>query len=59
MLTLEKISSKDDFEIIKRQSWLNIFDLSLLPDPDTYEIQAVLWEIKIEWVKKVDFFTAR
>lgn len=55
---LEKVSAKDEFETIKKRSWLKIFDLSLLPDPNSYEIQAVLWEIKIEWVKKVDFFIA-
>lgn len=56
---MEKICSKAVFEEMKRQSWLKIFDLNLLDDPNTYGVQAVLWELKIEWVKKVDFFVAR
>lgn len=47
-----------EFEQIKRQSWLKIFDLDLLPDPAVYEVQAVFWQLRIEQVKKVDFFTA-
>ena len=56
---MEKICSKAVFDKMKRQSWLKIFDLNLLDDPSTDGVQAVLWELKIEWVKKVDFFIAR
>lgn len=56
---LEINLSSDEFEKVKQQSWEKIFDLDLLPDPNIYEIQAVLWQLKLEWVKKVDFFTAR
>ncbi|MFW1912040.1 DUF3841 domain-containing protein [Acinetobacter ursingii] len=55
----EQSCSKNDFEEIKKESWLKIFDLDLLEDPNTYEVQAILWELRIEWVKKVDFFIAR
>lgn len=48
-----------EYEAIKRKSWEKIFDLELLPDPNIYEVQAVLWELKKDWVKKVDFFIAR
>lgn len=57
--SLEKTCSKSDFEKIKRESWLKIFDLNLLENPNTYEVQAVLWELRSEWIQKVDFFTAR
>ncbi|WP_131667453.1 DUF3841 domain-containing protein [Psychrobacter pygoscelis] len=56
---LEQTCSKNSFEKIKRDSWLKIFDLNLLADPDSYEVQAVLWKLKSEWVRKVDFFIAR
>ncbi len=56
---LEQTCPKDIFEKIKKESWLKIFNLDLLENPDTYEIQAILWELKIEWVNKVDFFIAR
>lgn len=56
---LEQTCSTGKFEQIKQESWQKIFDLSLLPDPNIYEIQAILWELKIEWVRKVDFFIAR
>lgn len=56
---MEQTYSKNDFEQIKQQSWLKIFDLNLIEDPNTDAVQAVLWEFKIEWVKKIDFFIAR
>ena len=56
---MEKICSKTEFEEMKHKSWLKIFDLDLLDDPGTDAIQAVLWELRLEWVKKVDFFIAR
>ena len=48
----------NEFQQIKQQTWQNIFDLSLLPD-DTYAVQAVFWELRLDWVKQVDYFTAR
>lgn len=56
---MEKTCPKAVFNEMKWQSWLKIFDLNLLDDPSTDGVQAVLWELKIEWVKKVDFFIAR
>lgn len=56
---LEQTLSKTEFLAIKQQTWQRIFDLDLIPNPDEYAIQAVFWELKLEWVKKVDFFTAR
>lgn len=56
---LEQTLPPDEFQGIKEQTWQKIFDLSLIPDPTTYEIQAVFWELRLDWVKKVDFFTAR
>ena len=46
----------------KRKSWENIFDITCSFDEEkTTEIstQATMWEIKLEWVKKVEYFKAR
>lgn len=46
----------------KRKSWENIFDITCSFDEEkTTEIstQATMWEIKLEWVKKVEHFKAR
>lgn len=56
---LEQTLPAGEFERVKQQSWLKIFDLSLLPDPEIYEVQAVFWQLKAEQVKKADFFTGR
>lgn len=56
---LEQTLSPNDFNDIKRQTWQNIFDLTLIPDPQIYAVQAVFWELWHDWVTKVDFFTAR
>lgn len=56
---LEMNMSAKEFQKVKQATWDKIFDLSLLPDPNIYEVQAVLWQIKLEWVKKVDFFIAK
>lgn len=58
----EKLQKRLSFEManqLKQQTWLKIFDLSLIPKPQLYEIQAVFWELKLEQVSKVDFFIAR
>lgn len=49
----------NEFHQIKQQTWQKIFDLTLIPDPAIYEIQAVFWELRLDWVQQVDFFTAR
>ena len=54
---LQKTLSKADFDKIKEQSWQGIFDISHIPDD--YAIQAVFWQLKHEWVTKVDYFKAR
>lgn len=56
---MEQTYPKDIFEKIKQTSWIKIFDLDLIEDPNNDSVQAILWELKMEWVKKVDFFTAR
>lgn len=43
----------------KELSWHRIFNLSLLPDPEQYEVQAVFWQLHLAHVRQVDFFTAR
>lgn len=44
---------------IKEQSWQRIFDLSLIPDPSTWSVQGVVWEVPLASVQKVDYFKAR
>ncbi|ASK27371.1 hypothetical protein BG910_06120 [Neisseria chenwenguii] len=39
----------------KEKSWYGIFDLSKLPGPDVYEVQAVFWRLDMTMVGKVDF----
>lgn len=56
---LQETSSLEAFDKIKKETWQKIFDLDIVPDPNIYEVQAVLWEIRKEWVEKVDFFIAR
>lgn len=56
---MEKTLKPSDFEQVKLQSWQQIFDLSLLPDPDTHVVQAVFWALRKEQVKGVDYFIAR
>lgn len=56
---LKKKVSVDEFDRIKRKSWEKIFDLSLIRDIENSAIQAIFWELKLEWVRKVDFFIAR
>lgn len=56
---LKKKVSVDEFDRIKRKSWEKIFDLSLIRDIENSAIQAIFGELKLEWVRKVDFFIAR
>ncbi len=55
----EKGLSHPDVEKVKVASWQRIFDLSLIPDPLTWSVQGVVWEVPISSIKKVDYFTAR
>lgn len=46
----------------KQKSWENIFDISCSFDGDEHHslsTQATMWEIKAEWVMKVEHFTVR
>lgn len=46
----------------KRKSWENIFDISCSFDGEVHQslsTQATMWEIKSEWVKKVEHFVSR
>jgi hypothetical protein len=46
----------------KRKSWENIFDISCSfagEDRTSLSTQATVWEIKEEWVKKVEHFISR
>lgn len=56
---LEQTCSEQEFQIIKQKSWQKIFALNLLPDANIYEVQANLWELKLDWITKVDFFIAK
>ena len=47
-----------------KKSWENVFDLDKciqrdFTTKDSQSIQATFWELKAEWIRKVDFFTAR
>ena len=49
-------------ETEKRKSWENIFDIECTFDEEAHEnlcTQATMWEIKREWVKKVEHFKSR
>lgn len=46
----------------KRKSWENIFDVNCSFDGEvhhTLSMQATLWEIKSEWIIKVEYFISR
>lgn len=46
-------------EDVKRKSWENIFDIECTFDGEEHHslsTQATMWEIKQEWVQKVEFF---
>lgn len=46
-------------EEVKRKSWENIFDIECSFDGEEHKYlstQATMWEIKQEWIKKVEFF---
>ncbi|MSS64734.1 DUF3841 domain-containing protein [Velocimicrobium porci] len=46
----------------RQKSWENIFDISCSFDGDKHHIlstQATMWEIKAEWVVKVEHFISR
>lgn len=52
------IHSEDE----KQKSWENIFDINCSFDGNIHQAlstQATLWEIKCEWVKKVEHFISR
>ena len=44
-----------------RESWNRIFDVSSASPyySDSLSIQATVWEVRKEWIRKVEFFTAR
>ena len=46
----------------KRKSWERIFDIACSFDGEEYQMlttQATMWEIRSEWVKKVEHFISR
>lgn len=46
----------------KRESWENIFDINCAFDGEVHQqltTQATLWEIKAEWVRKIEHFISR
>lgn len=47
----------------KERSWLNIFDVDTVVDNDFIrrgvDIQAIFWELRMEWIKKVQYFIHR
>lgn len=46
----------------KRKSWERIFDITCSFDGEEYQMlttQATMWEIRSEWVKKVEHFISR
>ena len=46
-------------EEVKRKSWENIFDISCSFDGERKHVlstQATLWEIKKEWVRRVEYY---
>ncbi len=46
----------------KRKSWENIFDIECTFDDELrqdFSTQATMWEVKREWVKKVEHFKSR
>lgn len=54
--------SRSEKESLKIKSWDKIFDIELVENDWNGHgeyIQAVFWELKKEYVKKVQFFTAR
>lgn len=57
--SMETALSANALKRAKQKSWRRIFDLSLLPDPAVYEVQAVFWRLEMAAVTKVDYFTAR
>lgn len=54
---LQKTLPKADFDKIKERTWQGIFNVSQIPDD--YAIQAVFWQLKREWITKVDYFKVR
>ena len=58
-LSALKSSNHPDLIQLKKASWERIFDLSLIPDPATYAVQGVVWQVPIESIKKTTFFTAK
>ena len=54
--------SREEQEKLKRKSWEKIFDISIIDNgwqKKGQYVQAVFWELKKEYVKKVQYFTAR
>lgn len=58
-----KSLSKEEQEMEREKSWLQIFDVDNVYNSDWirrgYDVQAIFWELRLEDVKKVQFFTAR
>ena len=58
-LSALKGSNHPDLIQLKEASWERIFDLSLIPDPEIYAVQGVVWQVPIESIEKTTFFTAK
>ena len=58
------VDADDDFKHSPEEiceSWSRIFDVSSANPyySSSLSIQAIVWEVRKEWVKKAEFFTAR
>lgn len=55
--------SKEEQKRLTEESWLNIFDIGQVVDNDFIrrgvDIQAIFWELRMEWVRKVQYFVHR
>ena len=56
--------SFEERKVLMEKSWEKIFDIELREDPTNWDsngkyIQAVFWELRKEYVKKAQYFTAK
>jgi hypothetical protein len=58
-LILRKGLNHPEVERLKRESWQRIFDLSLIADLSNTSIQGVVWEVPVDYIKKIGHFIAR
>lgn len=58
-----KALSKEEQQAEKEKSWLNIFEVDTVVDNDFIrrgvDVQAIFWELRIEWIKKIQYFVHR